>query len=267
MRATVTVETKCKRIMSAVTIDDIGAPPALARLGLDRVALFLDLDGTLEPFAPTPGEVAADPRRNRLLERLVERLGGRTAVISGRTLADVDRILDRRIVPVAGVHGLQRRSAAGEVTPAWPHPKLGQARAAFHAMAAADRRLLVEDKGLSVALHYRGSPGCAEAVRDLARRLSEAIGLVLQEGVMVAELRTPGPGKGEALEAFMAEPPFAGAVPVCLGDDLTDEDGFEAAAAAGGHGILVGPARETAAHWRLSGVEAALAWLAGGLGP
>ena len=82
---------------------------------------------------------------------------------------------------------------------------------------------------------------------------------------MVAELRTPGPNKGEAVTAFMAEPPFAGAVPVCIGDDLTDEPAFAAAGQAGGYGVLVGPARPTAARWRLDGVEDVLAWLAAGL--
>ena len=251
--------------MNAITIDDIGAPPALARLGLDKVALFLDLDGTLAPIRETPGEVTADARRNRLLSELHERLGGRAAVISGRTIAEVDYILERRVVPVAGVHGLQRRSATGRVAQTWPHPKIGRVRAAFHALASADSRLLVEDKGLSVALHYRRAPACAEPVVDLAMRLAENTGMGLQLGDMVAELRTPGPTKGEALAAFMAEPPFTGALPVFIGDDLTDEDGFEAAAAAGGHGILVGPARPTRARWRLAGVDEVLDWLGAGI--
>ncbi|HEX5776183.1 MAG TPA: trehalose-phosphatase, partial [Caulobacteraceae bacterium] len=191
--------------------------------------------------------------------------GGRTAVISGRTIEDVDRILDRQITPVAGVHGLQRRTAAGEVIAAEPHPRLDDARAAFNALALAARGLLVEDKGLSVALHYRQAPSCAEPVRDLARRLQEGAGLVLQEGDMVAELRTPGPNKGDALADFMAEPQFAGALPIYIGDDLTDEDAFAAAAAAGGHGILVGERRETCATWRLDDVDGVLAWLAEGL--
>ena len=79
---------------------------------------------------------------------------------------------------------------------------------------------------------------------------------------MVAELRTPGPDKGDALAAFMAEPPFAGARPIFVGDDLTDEHGFAAAAALGGFGVLVGPARPTQARARLDDVEAVHAWLA-----
>lgn len=244
------------------TIAPLDVPPVL---DMDSTALFLDLDGTLAPICGRPGDVGPDPRRSRLLERLVERLDGRAAIVSGRTIADVDRIVEGRILPVAGVHGLQRRTAAGAVIEAEPHPKLGLARTAFHSLAAADRDLLVEDKRVGIALHYRQAPRSMEAVRDLARRLERVTGLVLQEGDMVAELRSPGPGKGEAVAAFMAETSFAGARPVYIGDDLTDEDGFAAAAALGGYGVLVGPGRDTRARWRLGGVDDVLAWLDTGL--
>ena len=95
----------------------------------------------------------------------------------------------------------------------------------------------------------------------LARRLADETGLALQAGNLVVELKTPGSSKGTALTAFMQEPPFAGAVPVMLGDDLTDEDGFRAAEALGGFGVLVGPVRETAARYGLPDVVAVLAWL------
>jgi trehalose 6-phosphate phosphatase len=91
--------------------------------------------------------------------------------------------------------------------------------------------------------------------------LARDTGLSYQPGDMVAELRTPGPGKGDSIRAFMAEAPFAGAMPVFLGDDFTDEHGFFAVRTIGGYGILVGPERRTAARYRMAGVEAALAWL------
>ena len=251
--------------MNAISLADDLAPKSLTQLGLETTAIFLDLDGTLAPISDKPGDVEPDRSRNDLLSRLSAKVSGRTAIISGRAIEDVDRILDRRITPVAGVHGLQRRNSAGDILSAEPHPKLNDVRAAFHGLAAAARGLLVEDKGLSVALHYRQAPTCAEPVRDLAHRLRQATGLTLQEGDMVAELRTPGPGKGDALADFMAEAPFEGALPIYIGDDLTDEDAFAAAAAAGGHGILVGARRETCATWRLGGVDDVLAWLAEGL--
>jgi hypothetical protein len=92
--------------------------------------------------------------------------------------------------------------------------------------------------------------------------LASATGLSVQSGKMVAELRPAGADKGDAVRAFMAEPPFAGARPVFVGDDLTDEDAFCAAADLGGGGVLVGPARDSAARWRLPGVAAVAEWSA-----
>ena len=233
-------------------------PPPLLRT--DDLALFLDLDGVLAPIAPTPEAVVADPRRTRVLTRLRHRLGGRLAILSGRTIAEIDRIADGAVPSVAGVHGLERREA-GEVRRSMADPALGDAVAAFRDFARARPGARVEDKGLSTALHYRLAPDHAHAALDLAEDLASATGLVLQRGDMVVELRTPGADKGAALAAFMALEPFAGTTPVMVGDDLTDEDGFRAAAALGGHGVLVGPPRPTAATWRLPDQSDVLDWL------
>lgn len=237
---------------------ELPAPPPLT---LARTALFLDLDGTLAPLADRPQDVAPDPRRTRLVEQLGARLDGRLAVISGRTLADIDRILEGRVVCAAAVHGLQRRARYGTLVKAPTHPALSHAICALHGLARRDEGLIVEEKGASVALHFRLAPGCAAEVRMAARRIAEDTGLVLQEGDMVAELRTPGPTKGDSVEAFMADPAFAGARPVFAGDDLTDEDGFAAVSALGGFGVLVGAHRPTGARYGLPDVEALLAWL------
>ena len=229
---------------------------------LGDTALFLDLDGTLAPIAARPQDVRPDARRTGLLERLARGLDGRLAVISGRTLIDVDRILETCVTSVAAVHGLVRRDPDGEVFKALPHPAMPQATAAFRAFATRDSGLIVEEKaGLSVALHYRLAGRHAEAAQACAREIAAATGLSLQEGDMVEELRTPGARKGDSVRAFMSEAPFAGARPVFVGDDATDEDGFQAAQALGGMGVVVGAARATAARFRLADVEAALAWL------
>jgi trehalose 6-phosphate phosphatase len=237
------------------------ALPAPVALRLGEVALFLDLDGTLAPIASRPQDVRPDPRRTSLLERLSRALDGRLAVVSGRTLADVDRILEGRVKAVAAVHGLILRDPQGRVTQAEPHPALAEAGRRVRDFAARDSGLIVEEKGLSVALHYRLARAQGEAARACARALAEDTGLYLQTGDMVEELRTPGPTKGDSVAAFLELAPFAGARPVFVGDDATDEHGFEAVQAVGGMGVLVGPGRPTAARFRLAGVEAALAWL------
>lgn len=244
--------------MSVVELTIGLEPPAL---DLSGVALFLDLDGTLAPIAARPDDVGPDPRRSDVLERLRTGAGGRLAVISGRTLADLDRILERRVPSLAGVHGLTRRTGAGDTSTVAAHPGHDAALAALNGFAAAHPGLIVEDKGQSVTLHYRLAPEFAATARVEAERIAAQTGLTLQPGSMVMELRAPGPSKGDSVRAFMAEPPFAGASPIFMGDDLTDEDGFAAATALGGFGILVGAPRPTAARYRLAGVEQALEWL------
>jgi trehalose 6-phosphate phosphatase len=236
------------------------APPALTRHG---TALFLDLDGTLAPIAPRPDEVAPDPRRTRLLRDLRRRLAERLAVISGRSLAEVDRILEGAAPAAAGVHGLERRRLDGQVLATAAHPELGRAERALRWFAQQDPGLLVEPKRASVALHFRLAPQHAEAARALARRLSARTGLVLMPGALAVELRTPGPTKGDSVRAFMAEPPFIGARPIFVGDDLTDEDGFAAANELGGYGVKVGRGSITAARFSLPDVDAVLRWLEG----
>jgi trehalose 6-phosphate phosphatase len=230
-------------------------------LELSGAALFLDLDGTLAPIVARPDQVTPDARRTRLLERLGQALDGRLAVVSGRTLNDLDRILEHRVAALAGVHGLARRASDGSLRMAQAHPGHERALAALSAFAAPLQGVLVEDKGLSIALHYRQAPESAGAAIGEAERVARLTGLTLQPGRMVVELRAPGSTKGDSVRAFMAEPPFAGARPVFVGDDLTDEDGFEAADRLGGFGVLVGAPRISAARFQLNDVEAALAWL------
>jgi trehalose 6-phosphate phosphatase len=233
-------------------------PPPLPITGH---ALFLDLDGTLAPFADRPDDVGSDPRRTEILTRLGARFEHRLAVVSGRTLTEVTALTEGAVVAAAGVHGLQRRTSWGDEVAFRRDPRLEEARVVFTALAGARAGLLVEDKDVSVALHYRLAPDAEDAVRDAARRLVTATGLVLQEGDHVAELRTAGPDKGDAITAFLGEAPFAGARPIFVGDDVTDEDGFRAAAAAGGFGVLVGAGRATAASYRLDDVAHVLDWL------
>jgi len=224
--------------------------------------LFLDLDGTLAPIALRPEYVGPLARRTAAVSDAAAALGGRLAVISGRPLHDIDRILDGAATAAAGVHGLERRTAAGAVTRVEPDPCVALAAAVFDGLAKAEPGLLVEDKGLSVALHYRNAPKAADIAEAAGERLAKRMGLHLQRGDCVVEIRTPGADKGDALRAFMDEPPFKGALPIFVGDDLTDEAGFAAAQDLGGYGIRVGsPNGPTAARYALSDIEAVLVWL------
>jgi trehalose 6-phosphate phosphatase len=234
---------------------------AVVDLPLAAVSLFLDLDGTLAPIAATPEAVGPDIARNTRLRDLTEALDGRLAVISGRPISDIDRILEGRVVAVAGSHGLQRRDAELDILAAPSHPRLDQAFREVERFVARNPGTLAEIKPHGVALHYRNRPECAAEAEAFAADLARRTGLKLQPGSMVRELLTPGADKGAAVRAFLAEPPFAGTVPVYVGDDLTDEDGFAAAHALGGMGVLVGLPRPTAARFRLPDVAAVQFWL------
>jgi len=232
-------------------------PPALLR----RPALFLDLDGVLAPLAPTPDAVIPDARRTAVLKSLAGRLGGRVAIVSGRTIAEIDRIAETALTPASGVHGLERRRADGSLTRAKADPAVRDAVAAFERFAETRPGTLVEDKAVSAGLHYRGAPAEAGAAESLAEQLAGETGLTLQAGHLVIELKTPGTDKGTALMAFMTEAPFKGPTPVMQGDALTDQDRITAGPPPRGFGVLVGPPRGTAARYGLPDVDAVLAWL------
>jgi trehalose 6-phosphate phosphatase len=237
-------------------------PPPPSGL-LEGAALFLDFDGTLVELAETPSAIRVPAGLGPRLAALRERLNGRLVIVSGRSLDDLERWLPLQQIACAGSHGLELRLADGTRHPV-PRPDgLDQARERIERFAAGVEGLIVEPKPAGVALHYRRAPAQAARVARLMEELAETHGLALQRGKMVEELRSNGANKGDALRAFMAEPNFQGASPVFVGDDLTDEHGFAAAAALGGAGVLVGPPRATAASFRLESVDAAAAWLDG----
>ncbi len=232
-------------------------PPSLAW------AYFIDLDGTLVDLASTPDAVRLSPRAHDVVRTLFARSGGAMAVVSGRSVADLDRILGAPPLPVAGQHGLEwREGLAPTSAPAAALPELHAVRGRLSALAARHEALLVEDKGLSLAVHYRRAPELSAMVHEVMGRELERLGASyrLQLGKCVVELRPAGAGKADAIAAFMARSPFQGRVPVFIGDDKTDEEGFALVNAAGGLSIHVGRG-ETAARWSLPDPRAVVDWL------
>ena len=213
-------------------------------------------------FKRRPEEVGPTPRLTHLLQALGRRLHGARGhdqrAGPGRHGQDHR---GRRGSPPPACTGWSTANAQGRTTTAPLHPGLDRARAEFAALVEAHPALLLEDKGLGLVLHYRTAPELAELANATAVRMVDETGLALQKGDMMAEVRTPGRNKGDALKTFMAEPPFRGAEPVFVGDDLTDESAFAAARELGGYGVLVGPQRETAASFRLDDVASVLGWL------
>lgn len=235
-----------------------GPPPASL---IDGATLFLDFDGTLVELADAPDAIHVGAHLPALLARLQERLEGRVAIVSGRGIKDLERHIDLGAICVSGSHGLELRLPGKSAAPVAAPPGLGEATDAVEAFAAGAEGLKIERKPFGVALHYRQAPGVEGHVLAFMRALAETSGFVLQRGKMVAELRPAGASKGDAIRRFMENPPFIGSRPLFLGDDVTDEHGFEAAAALGGGGVLIGMERPTAARWRLPDVAATARWL------
>jgi trehalose 6-phosphate phosphatase len=241
------------------------APAELARIARSprETALFLDVDGTLLHLADTPDAVTIERETVELLRRVHRAADGGVALITGRRIGDIDRLFAPLALPVAGQHGFERRDAAGVVHRyAQPSPQLAAGRARLAAFAHDHPGVLVEDKELTLAAHYRLAPQAEPKLAALAADLAAESGgvLAVQRGKMVFELRPAGKDKGTAIAEFMDEAPFRGRVPVFLGDDLTDEYGFSVVNGLGGVSVKVGDG-PTEARMRVSDVDAVREWL------
>jgi trehalose 6-phosphate phosphatase len=228
-------------------------------------AYFLDLDGTLVAIAETPDQVHIDGALLDLLARLHGACGGAVALVSGRAIQDLERRLSRLHLPLVGQHGLERRDAKGRVhVHAVPRAAMERIKEELSALTARHPGLLLEDKGLALALHYRLAPRLGSyAHRVVAQLVREAgAALEVQRGKRVAEIKPAGFNKGGAVLECLEEPPFRGRRPVYVGDDLTDEHGFANVNGREGISIKVG-AGKTCARFRLPDIQAVRAWLGG----
>lgn len=237
-------------------------PPAPA----DDWALFLDVDGCLLDFAPMPDRVEVPLGLRECLLAWSERLHGALALVSGRSLAAVDALFWPLKLPAAGLHGLELRSAEGLVCAPATGEEVRRLRIEAERLAARHPGALVENKGAGFALHWRAAPEAAAALCAFAEVAVERLpGFRLQPGNQVVELRPEGPDKGDAIARLLAQPPFAGRVPVFVGDDLTDEHGFTVINARGGFSVLVGSRAGSAARYALRDPADVRAWLCAGL--
>jgi trehalose 6-phosphate phosphatase len=226
-------------------------------------AYFFDIDGTLVDISPTPWEVKLETDLVDLIRQLYEATGGAIALISGRSIEDIDSIFHGEKLPVAGQHGVERRDAKGRITRHRVEAaSLTSSRARLREAAARHEALVLEDKGLSLALHYRRSPALGSYVHRLMRILQQEIGsdYTVLTGKRIVELKPSGKDKGQAVQEFMEEQPFKGRLPVFVGDDVTDEYGFAVVNSLGGYSIKVGPG-PSSAQSRLRDVRSVRKWL------
>lgn len=227
-------------------------------------AHFFDLDGTLVEIASTPSKVHPDHELLGLIERLHAASHGALALITGRSIADIDRLFPDMRLPVAGQHGVERRDAAGRmIRHSYPAHALDDARRELTDVTRRFPQLLLEDKGMTLALHYRRAPQlagfCHRVMHTLQLQLGDAYSV--QAGKRVVELKPMGKDKGIAVLEFMNEEPFRGRTPVFIGDDATDEYGFAVINRLRGYSVKVGGGR-TVAQWRLADVRTVREWLA-----
>lgn len=228
-------------------------------------AVFLDFDGTLVEIAENPGDVVVPRHLAGMLARLSAALHGRLAIVTGRSIAALEDLLGPLEIAVAGSHGGEFRPFANRGAQALAEPLPTVVTEKLKLFATANGGLLVESKPFSAAVHYRHHPEALAGLLACAQNLAAQFGLGLKHGKQVIELVMPGSDKGTAVAHFMQLPPFAGAMPLFLGDDVTDEDAFRAVRDFGGHGVLVGPMRPTAASYSLPDVTAVHEWLTAGL--
>ena len=228
----------------------------------ENPALFLDVDGTLLPISTRPQDTRPGPELLALLARLSSALHGAVALVSGRTAATVTEMFAPLSLPTAGTHGLELRLADGRIRDAEvDQPGFSSVRADIEAMVMADPSLYLEDKGNALAIHYRLARDRAD---DILRNLEICIralgpGYHIQHGLHVFEIKPAAANKGTALRMLMAEPEFAGRVPIAIGDDLTDVHAFREAELLGGLGIAVGD--RISARWRFADPPALHRWL------
>ena len=230
----------------------------------DSPALFLDFDGTLVDIVARPDLTQASSQLIEMLNKIYRALDGALAIVTGRPLIDLDKLLVPLILPAAGIHGIEHRDGSGQVEIRCQTAIPDAARTQIRALAASDKRLILEDKGYGLGLHFRQAPELETIIHSTFDDISATLGanFSVQSGKMVFELRPVGIDKGSAIEKFMSVAPFSGRHAIFIGDDVTDEDAFAAVNRRRGYSIKVGePDANSAAQFTLHDVADVHAWL------
>ncbi len=230
--------------------------------GTGAYAFFFDFDGTLTELAETPGAAVLGDHARQALEQLFQAASGALAIVTGREIDSIDALLSPMHLPVAGVHGFERRNGAGAISAYRAEENAAcSLENILRPFVTHNPGLMLEKKRGALALHYRLRPDlealCLSLVEDAAAASPKT---VLTRGKMVIETRFHAATKGTAIHDFLQELPFRGRVPFFAGDDVTDEDAFAAVNALDGISVKVGPG-DTAARYRVSSVSAFLTWL------
>jgi trehalose 6-phosphate phosphatase len=197
---------------------------------LGEVALLLDIDGTLLDLMPTPREVWVPPGLSKTLNGLLEKTSGAMALVSGRSLNDIDLIFAPDQFPAVGGHGAEMRLGADNESVATHAPPLDkELKRRLATIAKLSPGILLEDKGYSLALHYRLAPHAEKAIYEavsLIRADLPNAPIEVLPGKCVCEIKHSGFTKASGVRELMTYEPFKGRKPLFIGDDVTDETVF-----------------------------------------
>ena len=211
---------------------------------LDSCAILLDIDGTLLDLARTPREVWVPPGLAATLHALRDRTGGALALVSGRSLNDIDLIFAPDRFPAVGGHGAEMRlSTDGEAVATHAPPMDKELKRRLAAIARLSPGILLEDKGYSLALHYRLAPHAEKAIYEavsLIRADLPNAPIEVLPGKCVCEIKQAGFDKASGVRELMSHEPFRGRRPIFIGDDVTDESVFAIMPDLGGLAFSVG---------------------------
>jgi trehalose 6-phosphate phosphatase len=220
---------------------DIAVPPLVS--DLRQCAILLDIDGTILDIAPSPPQVWVPTGLRATLSRLADLTSGAVALVSGRTINDIDQIFSPLQLAAIGVHGAEMRTSGDADVRTRVAPLSKALKRKLATVAELGPGILVEDKGYSLALHYRLAADKEAAVRAAVDAIcaQAAPGSVeILPGKLVVEIKPAGINKANAVSELMTYLPFADRNPIFIGDDTTDEPVFGIIAKFGGLGFSVG---------------------------